>query len=84
MMVMVNRKTLAIICIMTAMFFNPVGFDIATKIVMDWTQSFETTMFIFYLVSAFFYGLFFLLSDINPLKWVRDSFLTIRDGFTSK
>jgi hypothetical protein len=52
----VNRiDTMKTVAIMLAMFFNPFGFDILFKIVLDWTGSFWKTDLIFYSISTLFF-----------------------------
>jgi len=41
--------------LMLAMFFNPFGFDILFKIVLDWTDSYWKTDIIFYSISILFF-----------------------------
>jgi hypothetical protein len=46
---------------MAAMFFNPLGFDVLFKTVMDWTDSYWITDLIFYIVALLFLGSYLLL-----------------------
>jgi len=46
---------------MIATFFNPLGFDALFALVMKWTGSYWITDVIFYFLSAFFFGVYFLL-----------------------
>jgi hypothetical protein len=46
---------------MLAMFFNPLGFDIMFKAILDYTSSYWITTGIFYCISALLFGLYFLL-----------------------
>jgi len=48
--------------LMLAMFFNPLGFDAIFAFVMKLTSSYWTTDLIFYLTSAFWFMLYFILS----------------------
>jgi hypothetical protein len=59
------HKNLATIFLVAATFFNPLGFDILFKMVMDSTGSYWTTTFIFYCVSASFFGLYFLFKKLS-------------------
>ena len=54
-------NNVATFCLMTAMFFNPFGFDALFKAVMDWTGSYWITDLIFYLIAGFFFGLYIYL-----------------------
>jgi hypothetical protein len=46
-----------------ATFFNPLGFDALFALVMKWTGSYWITDAIFYCLSAFFFGLYWVLSS---------------------
>lgn len=59
------HANLATIALVVATFFNPLGFDVLFKMTMDWTGSYWTTTSIFYVVSAFFFGLFFLFKKLS-------------------
>lgn len=50
------------IFLVLATFFNPLGFDAMFALVMRWTGSFWVTDLIFYLASALFFGLYFLVT----------------------
>lgn len=72
----VNPRTKKIVtnfCLILGTFFNPFGFDVLFAMVMNWTGSYWATVFIFYFLSALFFGLYFLLSDKkpNPKKWIK-------------
>lgn len=49
--------------LMLAMFFNPFGFDILFKIVLDWTGSFWKTDIIFYSISILFFLFYVYLNS---------------------
>jgi hypothetical protein len=76
-----NQK-MATLCLMLGMFFNPFGYDILVKLILDLTNSYWTTMGIFYLVAGLFFGLSFYYSKINPLvvikEWVSDLFKKVK------
>lgn len=76
-----NQK-MATLCLMLGMFFNPFGYDILVKLILDLTNSYWTTMGIFYLVAGLFFGLSFYYSRINPLvvmkEWVSDLFRKVK------
>lgn len=63
---MVKREKLAIICLMFGMFFNPFGYDAIFKMILDATGSYWITVHVFYLIAAFFFGLYFLFGKVNP------------------
>ena len=50
------------VLLVLATFFNPLGFDALFALVMRWTGSFWVTDLIFYLASALFFGLYFLVT----------------------
>lgn len=58
----VNRKSLQVIVLMTAMFLNPLGYDVLFATAMRWTGSYWNSVIIFYCLSALFFGLYFILS----------------------
>jgi hypothetical protein len=55
------KKNVSHIVLMIATFFNPLGFDALFALVMKWTGSYWITDVIFYCLSAFFFGVYFLL-----------------------
>lgn len=65
---MTARRKIATICLMTAMFLNPLGFDVAFAMIMSVTGSYWITTGIFYLLSLSFFGFYLYLLKINPLK----------------
>lgn len=72
---MINKKTnkekkqkMATICLGLCLFFNPAGFDILFKTILDATGSYWITTSIFYLVAVSFLGLYFYFSRLNPIK----------------
>ncbi len=64
----VNRK-IATICLILATWANPFGFDVAFATILKWPGDYWTTTLIFYCLSALFFGLFFYLSNVNPLNY---------------
>ena len=54
------------ISLMLATFFLPFGYDALFALIMKWTGSYWTTDIIFYFISAFFFGLYLLLSQNSP------------------
>jgi hypothetical protein len=59
------HANLATTALVVATFFNPLGFDVLFKMTMDLTGSYWVTTSIFYVVSAFFFGLFFLFKKLS-------------------
>ena len=55
-----NLEVLTQILLMAGMFFNPLGFDIIFKMMLDATNSYWITTGIFYGISLSFFGLYFL------------------------
>lgn len=55
---------------MLGMFFNPLGFDVLFKLVLDLAGSYWVTTGIFYFVAALFFGLYFYFSRTNPVASV--------------
>lgn len=74
---MFKRKKIATLCLMMAMFLNPIGYDIAVAGIMDLTGSYWITMLLFYFGSAVFFGLYFWLADISIKQFVRDLYTKI-------
>jgi len=65
-----TRQNWAIVALMIATFFNPLGFDVLFKMVWDMTGSYWHTIAIFYLLSALFFGVYFWLSGKKPIKYL--------------
>ncbi len=59
------KRKLAMVCLIMATFFNPLGFDAMFAMIMKWTGSYWTTDLIFYFLSACFFGLYFWLSPTS-------------------
>lgn len=75
---MIKRRKIATLCLMMAMFLNPLGFDVMFAMILELTGSYWTTTGIFYLLSLSFFGLYFYLVDVNPLKEIKDRFLSLK------
>jgi len=73
-----NRKNIGIMFLMMGMFFCPIGFDAATAVVMKWTGDYWTTMSIFYLLSASFFGAYFFVAKINVFKYIKNRFNSLK------
>lgn len=54
---------MATYCLMAGMFFNPLGFDIIFKMMLDVTNSYWITTGIFYGIALSFFGLYFLFRE---------------------
>jgi hypothetical protein len=65
-----RKKNFAVLFLMIATFFNPLGFDILFKMILDLTGSYWLTTGIFYLASASFFGLYFWLSGKKPVQYL--------------
>lgn len=74
---------MATLCLMIGMFFNPFGYDILMKMLLDLTGSYWTTIGIFYLVAGLFFGLSFYYSRVNPLivlkEWIQELFNKVKN-----
>jgi hypothetical protein len=68
---------------MIGMFFNPFGYDILMKMLLDLTGSYWTTIGIFYLVAVLFFGLSFYYSRVNPVvvikEWIQELFNKVKN-----
>lgn len=60
---------------MLGMFFLPAGYDALFMAIMKLTGSYWITDIIFYLISAFFLGLYFLYSKINPFDHFKEKII---------
>jgi len=80
----VNRKRLALLSLMIAMFFLPLGYDVAFYMLQRVMNSYVVTTLFFYLLSAFFFGLYFYLSGVNPKGYIIDLLSTISIKFGIK
>lgn len=59
------KSRMATICLMTAMFLNPFGYDALFKWMLDYTHDYWITVRIFYCLAGLFFGLFFCFSNIS-------------------
>jgi len=78
-MKVVNRKVAAL-CLMMAMFLNPLGYDILFAMILNATGSYIVTTVIFYLLSALFFGLFFWFSGVNPIGYIKNKLKSLKEG----
>ena len=60
---MTRKRKIATLCLMIAMFLNPLGFDVMFAMILELTGSYWTTTGIFYLLSLSFFGLYFLFRE---------------------
>jgi uncharacterized membrane protein YccF (DUF307 family) len=70
MMKKINKEKIATLCLMTSMFFLPFGYDALFVTIMKLTGSFWKADLIFYFISGFFLGLYFLFSGKNPFSHI--------------
>ena len=68
----INKEKIATLCLMVSMFFLPFGYDALFVTIMKLTGSFWKADLIFYFISGFFLGLYFLFSGKNPIKHLLD------------
>ena len=68
----INRKRLATLSLMTAMFFLPLGYDVAFFMLQKLVDSYVITTLFFYLVSLSFFGLYFLFSGVKPKELIKE------------
>jgi hypothetical protein len=61
-----QKKIMGTWILILATFFNPLGFDALFALIMKWTGSYWITDAIFYCLSAFFFGLYFLFFKDKP------------------
>jgi len=66
--VTVKRTKIATLFLMLGTFFNPLGYDALLKWMIDVTGGYWSGIFVFYLLSASCFTLYFVLSKTNPLK----------------
>jgi len=69
--VKVTREKIATLCLMLGTFFNPLGYDALLKWLMDMTGNYWISISVFYLASVLFFISYFVLSKINPLKFLK-------------
>lgn len=65
---MINKKKIATLCLVLALFFNPVGYDALFKMTMELTGSYWAADTIFYCIAASFLGLYFYFANVNPFN----------------
>ena len=79
-----NQKA-ATLCLALALFFNPAGYDVIFKMVLDLTGSYWQATHVFYLIAGLFLGLSFYFSRVNPLNivygWCRSLVVKIKSLF---
>lgn len=64
----IKREKLATLSLFLGTFFNPMGYDAILKYLIDKTGSYWYSILVFYLLSAFFFILYFYFAKINPFK----------------
>jgi hypothetical protein len=64
----INREKLATLFLFLGTFFNPMGYDAILKYLIDKTGNYWYSISIFYLLSVFFFILYFVFAKINPLN----------------
>lgn len=67
-MKVLSREKLATLFLFLGTFFNPMGYDAILKWLIDTTGSYWFSISIFYLLSLFFFTLYFIFAKLNPLK----------------
>jgi len=72
-----KKKRLSTVFLMIAMFLNPLGFDAVQMMIIDLTGSLWSANLVMYCLAVLFFGLYFLFSGNNPIKEIKDIFLTI-------
>lgn len=78
----VNRKKIATLVLMTAMFLNPLGYDALFYMVLKATgNSYVITTSIFYLLSLSLFGLYCYLIKSNPFTWIKKQFKNLIERF---
>jgi hypothetical protein len=70
-MKVVNRKRIATLSLMIAMFFLPLGYDVAFFMLQKLIDSYVVTTLFFYLVSALFFGLYIFFSGIKLKSLIK-------------
>ena len=66
-------------CLFLGTFFLPLGYDILIKVLLDLGITYWHIMYIFYLLSACFFGLFFYFSGVSPKKFILEIFGKIKN-----
>jgi hypothetical protein len=72
-----NKQKLATLFLMTAMFMNPLGFDVVQLTLIKLTGSLFSANLVMYCLAVFFFGLYFYFSGNNPIKTIKDIILTV-------
>jgi len=72
-----NKQKLATLFLMTAMFLNPLAFDVVQLTLIELTGSLLRANLVLYCLAAFFFGLYFYFSGNNPIKTIKDIILTV-------
>jgi hypothetical protein len=64
----INKEKTATFFLFLGTFLNPLGYDALLKWLIDTTGSYWYSIFIFYLLSASCFTLYFCFAKVNPLK----------------
>ena len=69
-----TKKNLATLSLMMGMFFLPFGYDALFKLILDLTNSYWITDFVFYCLSGLFFISYCYFAEVNPLKVLAERF----------
>lgn len=79
-----NRKRLATLCLMIALFLNPAGFDAVQMILIRLSGSLLRANFILYCLAALFFGFYFFLSGNNVITTIKKVSFDLYDNKIKK
>ena len=78
------RERLGTISLALCVFFLPLGYDLVFWMVQELTGSYGLTTFLFYVLSAVFFGFYIYLHKKNPISHTKDKVKEKKDQIKSK
>jgi hypothetical protein len=70
--------------LMTAMFLNPMGFDVVQLTLIELTGSLLHANLVMYFLAALFFGLYFYSSGKNPIKTIYGGLIDLHIYYFKK
>jgi hypothetical protein len=71
-MKVINKNKIATICLILSIWMNPLGFDVLMATLIQLTGNYWVADMLLYCGAAFFLGLYFYFSGINPFNHIMD------------
>jgi len=74
-----NRKSLSTICLVIATLFCPIGYDALFSFTMELVGSYWLADIIFYIISMFFFSLYCIIGNLNPIDMLKSKIIEIKN-----